>query len=171
MGWITIHTVNKNKKAVIESEIISGVVKSVMKGNIYYGAVKDGEEIYAVVILTKYSTKEYFNFSYKIITDDMGPNEFECPTSILNILTPTTSKEANEWRNKCREYQKKKKELNELPFGAEVEVRILDSIFRVTKERPAYQYKNWFWMTQDGYAMPKKYVTPNNTKILSKKAI
>ena len=38
----------------------------------------------------------------------MGPCEAECPARILNLLTPTTSGYANEWRKRCRERAEKR---------------------------------------------------------------
>ena len=40
----------------------------------------------------------------------MEPYHYECPKSILKLLTPTDNELANEWREKCYEYHKQKAE-------------------------------------------------------------
>lgn len=42
-------------------------------------------------------------FSYKDMTESMGPRQTDCPRRILERLTPTDNKYANEWRAKCWE--------------------------------------------------------------------
>lgn len=80
----------------------------IVRLNTLYAAVerldkRTGErEVGAVVILLKY-TRDYFNFGYKDMGEEMGPYEAHCPASILDKLTPTDSEYANEWRAKCRE--------------------------------------------------------------------
>lgn len=124
------------------------VLKSAMVGSTYYAAVKplkksggkdeNGNYIYvdmpeneqfvfAVVFLTSTSPKGYYNFSYKDMSEDMGPYECDCPKSILDLLTPTDNKNANEWRKACyeRHANKKKYKINSisrLPVGSVIKV-------------------------------------------------
>lgn len=121
------------------------VLKSSMVGNVYYAAVKplqryskddDGNEIivdiptneqrvFGVVFLTSTDSKDYFNFSYKEMDETVGPCYYDCPKGILDLLTPTDSEGANNWRAKCREQLEKKKNpnsLSKLPIGTLIKV-------------------------------------------------
>jgi hypothetical protein len=124
------------------------VLKSSMVGSTYYAAVKplkksngkdeNGNYIYvdmskaeqfvfAVVFLTSTNQKDYYNFSYKDMSEDMGPYECDCPKSILDLLTPTDNENANEWRKACyeRHANKKKSKINSisrLPVGSVIKV-------------------------------------------------
>lgn len=124
------------------------VLKSAMVGSTYYAAVKplkksggkdeNGNYIYvdrpeseqfvfAVVFLTSTDSKDYFNFSYKDMSEDMGPFQCDCPKSILDLLSPTDNENANEWRKICYEnYANKKKyktnSLSRLPVGSVIKV-------------------------------------------------
>lgn len=47
--------------------------------------------------------RSFETFRYKDMSEDVGPMAFDCPARILDLLTPTDSKYANEWRARCRE--------------------------------------------------------------------
>lgn len=105
------------------------VLKSSMIGSTYYAAIKSilrGEEtIYAVVVLTSIDNTRYDNFGYKSMTEFYGPCQYQCPISILKLLTPTKDEYALEWRKKCYEYHNKKNQkdsLNKLPINSKIEV-------------------------------------------------
>lgn len=122
------------------------VLKSSMVGSTYYAAVKQlkkcggkddkGEYIYtdipeneqqvfAVVFLTSTNMKDYYNFAYKPMDETVGPYQYDCPKSILDLLTPTENEYANEWRKKCCENIAKKKDKNsfgKLPVGTIIKV-------------------------------------------------
>lgn len=76
-----------------------------------YAAVKIKEtgEVWAAVYLLGYAPNDYYNFGYKDMDETMGPNESECPERILKLLTPTDSKWANEWRERCWQNIKRRK--------------------------------------------------------------
>lgn len=84
------------------------VLKSAMVGSTYYAAVtteRKGEptKVWAAVFLTCGRTKhDNTMWGYKDMDETMGPCESKCPASILALLTPTDSKWANEWRERCR---------------------------------------------------------------------
>ena len=84
------------------------VLKSAMVGSTYYAAVtteRAGKptEVRAAVFLTCGKVKhDGCIWGYKDMDETMGPNESKCPASILALLTPTDSKWANEWRERCR---------------------------------------------------------------------
>lgn len=53
-----------------------------------------------MVMLT--STRNGTEFAYKDMDETCGPCAYDCPESILKLLSPTDSQWANEWREKCR---------------------------------------------------------------------
>lgn len=64
-------------------------------------------EVFALVFLVRMRrTKEpgAFNFCYKAMSEDMGPNEARCPKRMLDLLTPTSSASAQDWRERCLSY-------------------------------------------------------------------
>ena len=143
------------------------VLKSAIVGSVYYAAVRhlkryvgrdeNGQDIYkdvvnepvfAVVFLTQTDSKDYFNFSYKDMSEDMGPCECNCPVSILKLLSPTDSEWALEWREKCKKRAEQKKSPNalaNLPIGAEIQFKWGDDVKILVKHPPAYQFKRPFW--------------------------
>lgn len=122
------------------------VLKSAMVGSTYYAAVqimkkyvgKDEQcnnifvdmpenerEIFCAIFLTATDMKDHFNFSYKDMTENMGPYKYDCPKGILDLLPPTDNEYALEWRKKCYERIAEKKNpnaLNNLPVGTKIKV-------------------------------------------------
>lgn len=121
------------------------VLKSAMVGTVYYAAVKQlsrysskeenkreeipekDQKIFGVVFLTSVNQKDYYNFSYKNIAENMGPAEDLCPTSILDLLSNTDNEYAIEWRKRCRKNAEKqatkrkaKRILDELPVRSQI---------------------------------------------------
>lgn len=122
MGWTSYHVSGRiDKKKEAEKQLSCKVVKSAVKGNTWYGACELGDgQIIGAVILMHTNSKDYYNFSYKIVEESMGPCESECPESILKLLTPTENEWANQWRDRCREYNARKAELHKLPIGTKI---------------------------------------------------
>lgn len=58
-----------------------------------------GAITFAAVILT---SKRDGEFAYKDMDEGMGPVQSKAPLSLINVLSPTTSECANEWRERCR---------------------------------------------------------------------
>ena len=84
------------------------VLKSAMVERVYYAAVetkKNGQSpyVWAAVFLTCGRGKDGTVWGYKDMDETVGPNEDKCPASILALLSPTDSKNAKEWRDRCRE--------------------------------------------------------------------
>lgn len=118
MGWTTTHKpANVSAKEYIERELLVWTSPThsyrVLDGGVknfrtYYGAVEKVElksgkrDVFAVIILLSYS-KDYYNFGYKDMSEDMGPYQADCPERILNLLTPTDNANANAWRKQCRD--------------------------------------------------------------------
>ena len=50
-----------------------------------------------------------YGYGHKGMSEDMGPYYYDCPLSLLDRCTETTSQYANEWRKKVREYHASKK--------------------------------------------------------------
>jgi len=76
----------------------------------YYAAVEQisaataERHVLAIICLVKYNPDAHdgYIFGYKDMSERMGPYQIECPTDILDLLTPTTSEYANNWRAECR---------------------------------------------------------------------
>ena len=97
------------------------VLKSSMVGTTYYAAIKKGDIVFAVIFLT---STDRWEFGYKDMDETMGPYRYDCPVSILKLLTETDNEEANLWRQHCREnIERKKKQikLGSLPVGTIIE--------------------------------------------------
>ena len=143
------------------------ILKSAMVGSVYYAAVKslkryvgkdaNGKAIYentecspvwAAVFLTKTNTKDFFNFYYKDMSEDMFPGAYDCPLSILNLLSPTDNEHALSWRKACRlkaEQKKSPTALSNLPIGTRIQFRHGDDLVEYVKHALAYQFKRPFW--------------------------
>ena len=170
------------------------VLKSTMVGSVYYAAVrtlrrvvkdasgswvKDSngnyvredipvmdQPVWAAVFKTG-KDDAYFNFAYKDRDETVGPCESDCPKSILDLLTPTDSQWANEWRARCYknlELKKSRKSFESLPYGSQVRFTDWEGVEHIlTKHEPAYQFKTWFWYEADRHQyVKKKLVTSEN---------
>lgn len=130
MGWTSIHAENYYKSGAINrkkecdtllSENKLNRLKSAMVGGTYYAAVEDKTgRVFAVVILTHCSGKEYFNFCYKLMDESYGPVESDCPDSILNLLSNTEEEYSLNWRTRCRKRNKDRKGLKSLSIGSQI---------------------------------------------------
>lgn len=70
----------------------------------YYAAYRDADgNVMAYVYLLNYAPKQFMNFGFKPQDEEDGPLQYNCPASILDMLTPTDNVHALEWRAKCRE--------------------------------------------------------------------
>lgn len=117
-----------DRKAECDAEFTSEnleVVKSRLVGATWYGAMKNKKtgEIWALVCDT---SVDGWDFGYKDMSEDMGPYRYDCPESILKLLSPTDNEWANEWRQKCRDRIAEKKKLNALPVGTQIYVPEFD---------------------------------------------
>lgn len=199
MGWTSYHaTYYKNGKidrkaecdAYFEEGLNRGhfkVLKSVMKGSVYYAAIQNlkrrvEEDVYedipesertvwAIVFLTSTDKNDYYNFAFKDMDEFCGPYKYDCPESILKLLSPTDNEYALEWRKKCWEKINAKKEhrtLGSLPIGSVIKFRNgnKDDI-TVFKHKPAYQFKRPFWMRADGSGYISQKFIPDDFTIVS----
>lgn len=165
MGWTSYHanyykpngSVDRKKEMdayftwTEENKKVS-VLKSTMKGRVYYAAIKVESETENTVVGTVALTcgqdpnDPYFNFGCKIISEDMGPNESHCPKSILALLSPTENEYALAWRERCMK-NAEKQPLSKLPVGTIIQFTDWNgNKITLKKLPPAYQFKrNWWW--------------------------
>ena len=69
-----------------------------------------GREVIAIVCHIHHTPRalDGYNFTYKDVSESMGPYQTRCPKTILNLLTPTTEKYALDWRKACWDRIEKK---------------------------------------------------------------
>ena len=121
MGWLYMQSLegHAGPRQYLDAQFtferpdaISKVLRSALVGmRVYYAAVEQiriasGErEVWALICLVRYNPRdpEGYIFGYKDLTEQMGPCESECPTSILDLLTPTDRPYAQQWRARCYE--------------------------------------------------------------------
>lgn len=84
------------------------IVKDALVGDVYYAAMQSARtgEVWALIALTDIDGHE---FGYKDMDETMGPYCFDCPNSILKLLTPTDNEYAKDWRKKCYENTNKRR--------------------------------------------------------------
>lgn len=132
MGWTWYHASEYTKSGrvspsrEIRKEMSTGlnanfeIVGDAFVKSVYYAAVRDKRDgsVWALVCLTGTTTKDYFNFGYKDMSESWEPYYYDCPDRILDMLTPTDSEASNRWRRKCRENNRAKGGFKSLPDGA-----------------------------------------------------
>lgn len=164
------------------------VKKSTMRGSVYYAAVENlkryagrdenGNAIYedvpeqerktwAAVFLTSVDSKDYYNFAYKDMSEDMGPGCYDCPASILDLLSPTENEYALAWRQLCRDRAKDKNTLGKLPVGSVIEYDWFGETRRAIKRAPAYQFKSPWWYVEGKNCYVQKSKIPANYRVIS----
>ena len=82
-------------------------------------------DVIGIVCLIRHvpNASDGFTFGYKDMTEDMGPNESKCPKTILELLTPTTSEYANNWRKACWDRINKRKAAPKVKAGDYVQFK------------------------------------------------
>ena len=147
MGWTSYQATYFTKRGTIDRKaecdayFMEGlnaghykVLKSTIRGSVYYAAVNDmvryvgrdgnGKSVYepiedgnvwAAVFLTSVKGSEFY---YKDMDETCGPCYYDCPKSILGLLSETDSEWANECRKKCIE-ESEKPSLASLPIGTQ----------------------------------------------------
>lgn len=127
--------------------------------------------VFASITLTSVDMNDYYNFSYKDMDETEGPCECDCPKSILDLLSPTPSKFANEWRDRCYkriEQKKQAKSLASLPIGTRI--RFTDdrgNSHILLRSEPCYQFKKPFWYDEKRNAYIRdSQLNADNTEIL-----
>lgn len=123
---------------------------STVKG-VWYAACKkkDTGEVFAAVFLTKWVPNDHFNFGYKSMDETMGPGDTDAPAKVLDLLTPTDSEWANQWRAKCRE-----------TIAAKVAAK--ETKKKVTKDTVIVVEHQLFFGKRNGYAKRFRYTGDKN---------
>ena len=203
MGWTSYRALNYRKDGTIDRRaecdayFMEGlnrghyrVEKSTMVGSVYYAAVtslkkyvgndryedlpEDDQFTFAVVFLTIVDMKDYYNFSYKDMDESCGPFSYDCPESILKLLSPTDNEFALNWRKKCREHLQKRKTLKNAPIGTTIEFVFTGSgksefegkTIQFYKHRPAYQFRKPFWFSEEYGMYIQERLIPDDYKIV-----
>lgn len=88
------------------------LVKDAMIGSTWYGAVKLKKtgDIVALIMLT--SERDNFWFGYKDMDESMHPYYYDCPESILKLLSPTDCASSISWREECHKKNERRRMLN-----------------------------------------------------------
>jgi hypothetical protein len=110
MGWTEVHKEPCSYRDYFNEGLKGSIIDSHTEKGVFYGALRHEKGVYALVILVR-PQKGYFNLSYKWMDESFHPYYYDCPDRILDLLTPTESKGANEWRSICRERNKRKKQV------------------------------------------------------------
>ena len=190
MGWTYYSaTHHKNgridRKAECDAYFMEGlnrghyqVLKSAMVGSTYYAAVKalkrcdpNGEGyldippeeqiVFAVVFLTNTNSKSAFDFGYKDMDETVGPYKYDCPRSILNLLSPTDNPYALEWRKNCQENRRRKRTFSSLPLGTRVKVTLPFDTTYHKKGEVVYLTKEIVWNAKySRWASGRCYFSP-----------
>lgn len=169
------------------------VLKSSMVGSTYYAAVKplkksggkdengnyfyvdipkEEQYVFAVIFLTSTDMKHYFNFSYKDMDESCGPCHNDCPKRILDLLTPTESEWANEWRAACyKNHEEKKKNkansLSKLPVGSVIKVAMPCDTMLYKKGEVVTLHKGYaYGLKRPAWFSPRARFLPSLMKLL-----
>ena len=92
--------------------------------------------------------KLFCEFYYKDMDESSGPYAYDCPKSILDLLSPTTNEFALNWRRKCYaniERKKDKNSLSNLPLGTIIEVILPFDLNHYAKGEKIQLTKEKFW--------------------------
>lgn len=140
------------------------VVKSSMVSTVYYAAIRRTEKdtgvskVFGVVALTSVDNNEYWNFGYKDMTEDMGPCNYDCPISILKLLSETEDQWSLEWRQACYERHEDKRKIARLDrsfkVGDQIRTKLWDGKERILK-LSNYQGRN-VWVDWQAYVKYRK---------------
>ena len=140
------------------------VLKSRMVGSIYYAAIqsydksKEATEVFAAICKTSTRTSDGMEFGYKCMDETMGPGYYNCPKTILDILTPIDNEYALEWRQKCRETLAMSS-LKDIAIGGQIKWINGNGTEKIlTKMAPAYQFKTPWFMTSEYTYVPKRRI-------------
>jgi hypothetical protein len=107
MGWTSYHRpAGETDRAHLQREVFGTrhtILDSATKSFTFYAAVRDNDtgEVFGAVVLQQ-RRRGYDNYAYKAMSEDVGPGDYDCPTRILDLLSPTTNEYALAWREQCR---------------------------------------------------------------------
>jgi hypothetical protein len=90
---------------VLDCATVANTFYAVVQNNESAGGI-DADRAWMLVVLIQRTRAEYFNFTYKEMSEEMGPNEARCPRRLLElieILRPEPGEYAANWRKSCWE--------------------------------------------------------------------
>lgn len=170
MGWTGIRNTMitdtpKARRELVDSIFNTGgyhVIKSSMHNSTYYAAVRHPEgHVFGLVVLTQVMRGE---FMYKEMDESEHPYYYDCPITILNLLSPTENEREIEWRERCRERHNRMKVWNKVKSTPNVRIQVIAQnlgsfsdgseiiLFRCSTLR-----KNFYW-TNGRYRFSEKLV-------------
>lgn len=125
MGWTSEHRdkgiSNKDWLQAQFGEGYTVVDAATIRGTIYAALRCPDGSVTGIVALTKWAPNDaYFNFTHKVMEEEMGPCEDQAPARILDLLTPTEHPYAIEWRARCRQRATERVSTKGLRVGARV---------------------------------------------------
>jgi len=125
MGWMSFQ-MNEPVKEWFKSNLSNEVTVldiAIVKRNTLYAAIRDNEtkEVYCLIYLLIWSRERGYNFSYKSMSEFVGPCKSECPERILKLLSDLNDQNdqngyAREWRKRCKETILNRKKLSTANF-------------------------------------------------------
>jgi hypothetical protein len=131
MGWTSYYRApGESDRDHLTRELCGDYLEIVdcttIKGT-FYAAVRYTQEkgmypvghTFGLVVLQRRQPRDSYGHNYyrKEIDETMGPNEAECPVRILDLLSPTDSEYAQEWREACRKNATRKASLPKVKKG------------------------------------------------------
>lgn len=114
MGW-TGHYTNRPAEEVVREELSYNGYNTIVanRGAKYWVLERDGERFAVVVLVNRRDGMVYT----KVMTEDMGPYDHAFPLAFLDLLSPTDSEFALNWRERVRTHHAKKKGAPKLAKG------------------------------------------------------
>ena len=114
MGW-TGHYTNRPAEEVVREELSYNGYNTIVanRGAKYWVLERDGERFAVVVLVNRRDGMVYT----KVMTEDMGPYDHAFPLAFLDLLSPTDSEYALNWRERVRAYHAEKKGAPKLAKG------------------------------------------------------
>ena len=93
----------------LETEKVTVLASTILFDEVYYAAIESIDQttgkrqVYAAICPFHYNPLEAdgITFSFNELTEDYDPLECDCPQYILDLLTPTESEYAANWRQRC----------------------------------------------------------------------
>lgn len=105
MGWLFGHYERSTLvKYLTDGNGVKTIKHCLVGNNLWCVHEHDGQR-WACLYLLRGSPRikdDPCNWGYKEIDESMGPNEISFPYTWLDLLTPTDSKYANEWRTRVK---------------------------------------------------------------------
>jgi hypothetical protein len=138
MGWTFTHRdKGMSQKEFFMGEfggetttVLDAASGSFDRHNVYVAVKLRDSKVIGVACLTRWVPRDYYNFGYKDMSEDMGPVISDCPERILKLLSPVEELFTNEgsrdcasrWRERCWENIKSRKNRIKLSVGKKVRI-------------------------------------------------